>query len=148
MNIQLGFDHQKLLRYANRGSPLVFEVVWEHEGQHYPAEHWADFGAVIMVWWLRVAVELYEEANEAEFLFMDGPYALRAKYQRETDLVELTPRGQDWVWRISLTELARELIRASNMISRELLSAGVGEADRKSLEYGISRIRATILAAS
>jgi hypothetical protein len=146
MEIQLGFHHDELRQRIQRGAPLVFEIAWEHDGVVYPAPHWTDFGAVIMVWWLRVVVELFEGTDTSEFLFMDGPYALEARYQPATGLVELAPRGRNWVWRIPLSIVARELVRAANTVSEELLSAGVGEADRQSVEYGVTRVRSTVLA--
>lgn len=144
MHIQLHFDRDKLNKYAERGSPLVFEIAWEHEGLYYPASNWSDFGAVVLVWWLRALVELLEGSDKAMFLFMDGPYGLEAHYLAASRLVELTPRSKDWKWSIPLDVLAKELIRAANTVSRELLTAGVGRDDRYSLEHGVTRVRNAI----
>ncbi|NJO81410.1 MAG: hypothetical protein HC828_00725 [Blastochloris sp.] len=143
MNIQLQFDRDKLLQRAQQGKPLVFDIAWEHEGVYYPAPYWADFGVVILSWWLRSVVEIAEE-GASEFLFMDGPYRINAKYDENTKYIRLTPKGQDWVWVVPIDMIAHELIRAANAISRELLANDIGVSERQSLEYGVSSVRKAI----
>lgn len=144
MYIQLRFDRGKLLQRAQQGKPLVFDIAWEHEGVYYPAPYWADFGVVILSWWLRAIVELIEE-GAGEFLFMDGPYGINAKYDRDTNYVHLAPKSRDWEWKLSMDMIAHELIRAANAVSRELLANDIGVSERQSLEYGVSRVRKVML---
>jgi hypothetical protein len=88
MHIHLGFDQSKLQRYAQSRSPLVFEVAWEHNEVFYPAPNWSDFGVVILTWWLRAAVDLFEGAESSEFLFMDGPSRPRSRKRERGDPVQ------------------------------------------------------------
>lgn len=148
MYIHLEFDRDKLHRYAQRGAPLVFEIAWEHDGRYYPAPNWADYGAVILVWWLHAIVELFEGTEKTDFLFMDGPYGLEARYQQTSGLVQLSPRGSDWEWTIPLNGVACAFIQAANTVHRELITVGVGVQERESLAYGVARIRNTILVKS
>lgn len=146
MYIHLGFDRTKLQQRAERGSPLVFEIAWEHNSVIYPAPGWVDFGSVILAWWMRAAVELFEGAHHTDFLFMDGPYGFQAQYQEASGLVLLKPRNQFWEWVVPLDTIAQELVKAGNRIIRELYEVNLGEEDRRSLEDGIARIKRTILA--
>ena len=148
MHIHLRFDHAKLLHRAQRGTPFIFEIAWEHDGKCYPASHWADFGLVVLVWWLRAAAELAEGAQKSEFLFMDGPYGFEAHGQESSKLVTLCPRNQSWEWVIPLATIARELIQAANAVSRELQGAGIDASGIQSLEYGVARLRKAIFARS
>lgn len=146
MQIQLRFDHEELHRYAQRDAPLVFDIAWEHEGRYYPAPYWNDFGAVILSWWLRAVVELFEGADTADFLWMDGPLGLTGRYEQASGYVQFVPRKGDWEWSIPLNGLAEELVRAATTVERELLAVELGEEDRRSLAYGVARVRETILA--
>lgn len=146
MRIQLSFDIEALELSVQRKTNLVFGIAWEHNDVFYPASNWIDFGTVILPWWLRSSVELFEGAHTAEFLFMDGPYGFRAEYDRKLGVVKLLPRGQEWIWSVELDVLARELVKAANIVSRQLYVLHIGEMDRQSLEYGVAKIRSTILA--
>lgn len=68
-------------------------------------ENWSDFGDVILSWWVTTVVQLIEGADESEFLFMDGPYSVQAKYNRQTGIVELIPKESDTVWKMPIVEL-------------------------------------------
>lgn len=134
MEIKVEFDNQKLVRFINGEGPLLFEVSWENNGIYYPMKHWLDFGNVILGWWFATTVELLEGADDGEFSFMDGPYSLQAKYNRQTGIVELSPETSDFTWYLTITDLVKELIQALDKACEELTKRGIGQKEQASLK--------------
>lgn len=86
-----------------------------------------------MGWWATTIVQLLERADEGEFLFMDGPYLVKAKYNRRTGIVELIPKGCDLVWKMLIVELLKQLVQAIDKASGELAIRAIGEKKRAAL---------------
>jgi hypothetical protein len=141
MDIVVSFEDQSIVSDSRRGAPLVFGIAWEHEGTYYPSRDWQDFGAVIMVWWLAAASRLATEADEEDFLFMDGPYLIKARYDRQRGVVHLSPDGEHVTWRVHVHELAESLIRGTDAICERLAGLQLGEDDRASLNFGAAQLR-------
>ncbi len=120
MKIQVGFNEEWLQHDAKRGASLVFYIAWEHEGYYYPDQKWSDFGEVILGWWTTVILEFVEGTDEDEFEFMDGPFSLKAKYDRQNGLVELRPKKTDLVWVVPFKELTDQIRLAARVVSEEL----------------------------
>jgi hypothetical protein len=133
MEIRIEFDEQELVRFVDGKGPLLFEVSWENNGIYYPMKHWSDFGNVILGWWFVTTVELLKGANEGDFSFMDGPYSLKAKYNRQTGIVELLPEKRDFVWNIPIIDLVKKLIQALDKTCEELAKRGIGQKEQASL---------------
>ena len=136
MNIKVKIDKYFMAKAKVRQeeSPIVFYMCWEHEGLSYPMDVWSDFGIVILGWWTRVIRELLEGAGTSDFVFMDGPYLIKARYNSETGMVELAPKGLDITWQVLLTDIVKELIDATDTIYRELTKMQIREKDRIRLE--------------
>jgi hypothetical protein len=141
MQILVSLDEQLLAKYDKRGAPLFFGITWEHEGIYYPERSWMDFGVVILGWWFAATLRLRQGTDEDKFLFMDGPYAIKAKYYRQEDTLELIPEGLDTIWKVPFNELAKELIRTANGVYRELKRFGIGENDQINLNKYIALLR-------
>src|SRR5690242_16664917 len=117
MKIRLKFDEATLLKYEQRGSPLLFGISWEHQGLYYPSEDWLDFGAVILGWWFTATNNLLQGAKEEKFSFMDGPYSIQLTPYSMEKLIILEPQGLTVTWKAPLVEIAEELIHAANEVS-------------------------------
>ena len=141
MEIRVEFDNQELVRFINGKGPLLFEVSWENNGTYYPMKHWSDFGNVILGWWFATTVELLEGADEGKFLFMDGPYSVKAKYNRQTGIVELIPKGRDAVWKMPIVELLKKLLQAIDKTFEELSRRGIGEEKQAALAENSAVLR-------
>lgn len=141
MDIKVEFDDEQSVWFKNGEGTLFFEVTWEDNGIHYPMENWSDFGDVILGWWGTTIVQLLEGSDEGEFLFMDGPYSVKAKYNRRTGIVELIPKGRDTVWRMPIIDLLKKLVQALDKASGELVRRTSGEEKRAALAKSSAVLR-------
>lgn len=144
MRIHLGFNEEWLHKYEARNSSPVFFIAWEHEGRYYPDKTWIDLGESILAMWLGNTQRLLNGSVFANFHFMDGPFELKGKYFRESGIVELAPRGDNFIWEIPLTEIVDELILATKTVLQELKRQGIEEREplSKSLEMLESAVAA------
>lgn len=134
MDIKVEFDDEQLVWFKNGEGSLFFEVTWEDKEIHYPMDNWSDFGDIVLGMWITTILELLEGANEGEFLFMDGPYLVKAKYYRKTGMVALSPKGLDVVWNMQLTELVKKLIQALDKAREELAKREIREKQQAGFE--------------
>jgi len=139
MRISVNYDLGQLRERRRRRGPLPFEVSWTLAGNPYPAEHWADSGAVILAWWLAAMAKLVRGAK-ARFSFMEGPHAVDAR--RVGAMVELSPVNSNQIVRVELRELGDEVLRAAERISAALGLLGVHRrAEEEPLKAGIENLR-------
>ena len=52
-------------------------LYWQTDEGAFPSDDWTDFAGVLLKWWTDAYFAL-EYSSAAEFLFMDGPYRIRA----------------------------------------------------------------------
>ncbi len=78
-----------------------------------------------MGWWVTALRRLAGGAEHERFLFMDGPFAVDARYDREMDEVQLAPQGESFTWQVRLGELAAALRDAAEAMAAGLAGAGV-----------------------
>lgn len=142
MTLQIGFDEELMRQYAARGASPIFDIHWSCDGETYPSHDWIDFGAVILGWWIVAGERLLRGSKEERFLFMDGPYELRAR--RQDSSLQISATYQPLLWTVPLQELMVELIRAADTVSQELLRLGIAEQDRRSLDYGVGLLRSLL----
>lgn len=117
MEIQVQIDEELIRHDLSRGAQPHFEIYWWHADTAYPAPDWTDFGVVIMGWWVLAAQRLLRGSSEERFLFMDGPYELKAK--RRDGQILVIGRDPDVEWEISMKALGDALLRAADIIGRE-----------------------------
>lgn len=141
MNIEINFHETLLTRYKIGSGPLLFEITWNHDKIVYPMNNWSDFGKVILGWWVTAVSEIINGNDESEFYFMDGPYSISARYNREINLLYLSPKGIDSTWTISLNELIEQLINAFEKVSSELAQRGIGTQDQEYCKQCISALK-------
>jgi len=141
MQIVTNLDKELVAKYYSRGSPILFEIYWEHEGVTYPDQGWTDFGIVVLGWWFYVVNEFRTGVSSSKFSFMDGPYAIEAAYNADTGSIELTPEDLGVTWHLSLQELVTGLINSATQICQELQEFGVAEQERLNLEKNIVQIK-------
>lgn len=134
MNIKVKFDDRLLPRFIEGTSPLLFEITWEHDRVEYPMKNWSDFGLVVLGWWIAIALKFFKGEERGEFLFMDGPYSVAAKYDRETGELELSPKGLDVIWKVQYIDFVKALIDAVQRVDEELVKRGIGEKERLVIE--------------
>jgi hypothetical protein len=121
MKINVNFLDEEIGRYL-AGKKLIIGVYWEHEGQAYPMDVWSDFKC-ILGWWVTAVIELVDGANECEFMFMDGPYSIKAQYDRTTGKIFLKEgRYPDNKFEATTTinEIIEQLIQAYSKIHQAL----------------------------
>jgi hypothetical protein len=134
MNIKVNFDDSLLSRFIEGNSPLLFEITWEYDRVEYPMKNWSDFGLVVLGWWIAIALKFFKGEDSGEFLFMDGPYSVTAKYHRETGELELSPKGLDVIWNVQYSDFVKMLIDAVQRVDGELATRGIGEKERQAIE--------------
>lgn len=54
-------------------------LYWQTESGDFPCEGWTDFAGVVLKWW--VDAYFCVQSSAAEFIFMDGPYRIKAVRQ-------------------------------------------------------------------
>lgn len=113
MKIKVEFDDSQLVKYREGQGQLLFEVTMQEGSNEYPMSHWSDFGYVVLGWWRGTVIRLLEGDNEGEFDFMDGPYCVKAKYDRDTGKVQLIPldesaQEEGIIWTTTITELTMQ----------------------------------------
>lgn len=134
MNIKVEFDDRLLSRFIDGTDPLLFEITWECDRIEYPMKNWSDFGLVVLGWWIAIAIKFFKGEDRGEFLFMDGPYSVTAKYNRETDELELSPKGLDVIWKVQYIDFVKALINAVKRVDEELAKRVIGEKERQVIE--------------
>jgi hypothetical protein len=139
MEIHLRFDHELMLKYERRDSPLVFGIWWNHNGLDYPEHGWIDFGVVVIGWWFTSISSLWKGTPRTRFSFMDGPYGIVAKRMsgKKNTIVELLPEGENVTWYIMLDELTQRIVKAADEVRIELTHTNIAEATRLDLEGAI-----------
>ena len=134
MNIKVEFDDRLLSRFIEGNSPLLFEITWEYDRVEYPMKNWSDFGLVTLGWWIAIALKFFKGEDRGEFLFMDGPYSVTAKYNRETGELELSPKGLDAIWYVQYIDFVKALINALKRVDEEVGKREIGEKERQVIE--------------
>ena len=117
---------EKNLFFSDAGS-FSCTLYWRTEEGAFPAEGWTDFAGVLLKWWTD-AYFCLNGSTAAEFLFMDGPYRIRAVREGESvrcaflrDEIRILPDQS-----MELDELRAALICAVRR-----LKSGLSQADRK-----------------
>ena len=111
-------------------STLLFEIAWEFDGLYYPEENWTDFACVIIGWWVSTVVKIMEGEDKASFVFMDGPYSIEVRYNREAREVEIMPKGIRNTWKTDIRELIEALAQAVNAVYQTFVELGIQEKER------------------
>lgn len=143
MEIQLSFDDAILQRYYGRGSRVLFELPWHHQGEIYPEKQWLDFGSVVLCWWTNAAGALLTGASPVSFSFMDGPYRLAASL-RANAKVRVTAEEGTIDWELDLEELCREVLRATRQAAQELHRRGIRGPDVDQLREHANSLAAAL----
>ncbi len=103
-------------------------LFWRTEEGDFPAEGWTDFAGVALKWWTDAYFCLVY-STVAEFLFMDGPYRIRAV--REGKNVRLSFLRDDSQalpdQMIGMEEVRSALLRAARRLKSGLTAEGKKE---------------------
>lgn len=145
MQIDLSFDETLMRLYEARGSPIPCGISITHECLIYPMAGWIDFGPVILNWWLFALGELLSGARCRKLLFMDGPYAVAARFRRRTKTFELQPQGLDVTWDIPAGEVVEAVAGASERVANQLRRLEIGGAQQANLECAAGELREAML---
>jgi hypothetical protein len=142
MKIKVEFDDSQLARYQQGQGQLLFEITMQDGSTEYPMPHWSDFGYVVLGWWRGTILQLLNGEDEGEFDFMDGPYCIQARYERETGKVELIPLdefGQEEgiVWTTTMAVLITQLIQALGKACQELEKRQLGKREQSFMKEAI-----------
>jgi len=122
--VEVDFDDEVILRYASRGSPLLFGIRVVSRGASYPDANWLDFGAIV----LTATQRLIAGHTEESLRFMDGPFALRA--HRGGDNLELrATNGGAFSAKTTVDEWSSSLVVASTFVLAHARSIGVWGKD-------------------
>lgn len=131
MNILIDFDDEYIDKFAQGKSKLLFKINFENNGIYYPMKGWLDFGCAILGMWIIVAIDLLEKSDQGQFVFMDGPYAMKAKLHRNEGILELKPRGENLLWIVPIKDFIIELIQAIDKFTNELELRNIGEKEQE-----------------
>lgn len=138
MDLEIRIDDEQLRECAAKGRSAILEVFWRVDEICYPCEHWSDFGAVILGWWLVEVTSLLETGNRAVLSFMEGPYALQV--ERSGDKLVVRPSETDYVWESDLTGFLDEISREARRVTNRLARLAISEVERAGLERGVERL--------
>ncbi|EAZ91006.1 hypothetical protein [Crocosphaera chwakensis] len=141
MKININFSNQKLVRLESSFYNISFGINWECEKIYYPDQNWSDLGIAVLGCWIGTVQELIKGKNEAEFIFLDGPYFLAAKYNKKSGILQLTPEGLDIKCQIKLSDFIDKLIIAIEQVHQELKQRNIREKEQMSLEKGINILK-------
>ncbi len=130
MNIRIKIDERDFPVDNGIRENLMFEISWEHDGIYYPTKNWVDFGCIVLGWWVSTIIKLLRGDDEGNFAFMDGPYAIAVKINRESMELELMPKGINVAWKVHLTELIEVMIQAISVVYKEFVLREVQEEDK------------------
>lgn len=141
MEIKLDFDNELFKKYEARGASPFFGIALQQDDQFYPSEDWKDFGAVILNWWMETMLHLLGSGRCKEFLFMDGPYEVKVRYRRSTQMMELRPQGLNVIWQISPKDLTEAIVNAAEKVMQKLAQMNTGRLEREGLEQSVSQLQ-------
>jgi hypothetical protein len=103
------------------GQPMgkyFFEIFFEYNGEFYPKEHWTDFGCIVLGWWVTTIIKIFRgELDECNFSFMDGPYSLSVRLDKDAQILFLQPGNTNKIWTVDFIEFVEQLILAVRSIS-------------------------------
>ncbi len=144
MKIHLNLDEELLNKRVGQISPLLFGIAWEENGVFYPDKDWIDFGIVLIGWWFRVAFQLSKESPEGLLSFMDGPYSIKITFDKQTKSVAFEPEGLAVVWKASIEEFRKELIRGAEVVHDKLLQMNIDTESQVALRQGCEVLKSKI----
>lgn len=139
--IVVNFDRERLRRYAKRGSPAFFDFRVESNNGSYPDEHWMDFGAVVVGWWIMAALRMRSGSNEEQFLFMDGPHLLTAR--RRDLIVDFMATDSDFAISVLFEDFVAELKKSAKEIADTLSDSSEFPDEVNSLKKGVKLLEST-----
>ena len=112
----------------------TFKVFWQNKDLFYPMEDWEDFGFIIIGWWVSTIIRYSQGDMKGDFLFMDGPYSIGGKLNKENGELELSPKGLDIIWRMSLEEFTKMLVCTIQDLQSELSRHDIQSQEHMKLE--------------
>jgi hypothetical protein len=130
MQIKVQTDQLQTELVNEDASTLLLEIVWEFDGLYYPEKNWTDFACVIIGWWVSTVVKIMDGEDKVNFAFMDGPYSIEARYNREARELEMMPRGIFSVKKVGIRELIEALSQAVDAVYRKFVELGIQERER------------------
>lgn len=103
-------------------------LFWRTEEGDFPADGWTDFAGVALKWWTDAYFCLVY-STAAEFLFMDGPYRIRAVREGKNVRLSFLRDGRqalpDQV--IGMEEVRSALLKAARRLKSGLTAEGKKE---------------------
>ncbi len=121
-------------------------LYWQTDEGAFPSDDWTDFAGVLLKWWTDAYFAL-EYSSAAEFLFMDGPYRIRACRAGNSALCSFMRDGMfvrsDQA--IELNELRDALLCAVRRLKSGLTQGG---RDEEAAQAGELMMRLKIAAGS
>ncbi|NES97677.1 MAG: hypothetical protein F6K32_21195 [Desertifilum sp. SIO1I2] len=145
MNIEVKFEGIKSSQLITKSGQVLLKIYWVNNGVYYPDKDWIDFAFVILGWWITTILKLIEGQQEGEFMFMDGPYSIKAKYNSKTGIVELYPKGIDCLWNIHITKIIEEIIKALTKISEEIKNGNFEDKEQFFVNKGLKLLEEALL---
>ena len=141
--MRIVFDADTLGQRRPRGSVTGVVYFDFGAGRQFPCAGWNDFVVVLSNWWRAAFDELLHGQSSAELLFMEGPHGITAIDQGRARLLLRCRNGRDdaatFEAAVGLGDLARELARLDEDVSRACASAGIESDDlddlRRRLPY-------------
>jgi hypothetical protein len=119
---------EELRARAARGQNLIFAIYWEHDGSYFPADHWTDFGEIVLGWWLEEATRLLSNGATIRLHVMEGPYVLAGPFDRASGRVRFRARELGLAWDVSAVDFVDELISGTRLVIARLAGLGISSA--------------------
>lgn len=85
-SVEIIINHEDL-ELCNSGN-IIGEIYFSFDGGYFPGYCWSDFIVPILDWWLQAVSNFKMPISNItrEFIFMDGPYLVRGKKNKEGNI--------------------------------------------------------------
>lgn len=114
----------------------------EYDGQADPVEECVDFGPTILGWWGLALTRVIIGSDAESFMFMDGPYHIRVRYELEEGIIRLEPPGTAWNWTTTIRDLVDVLTDSTTTVVVELKRLDVAPKQITGLERSVQLMHA------
>jgi len=141
MKIVLKINNEWLQEYKRKDSLVPAWIYLQNGDESYPDDEWIDNPVVVIGWWLHSIAELLSNREGQGMSFMEGPFYLDVVTDGDNFLLNSEDKKISWVVRKS--DLAKEVMRTANEMSRALHSQGMDDLAQK-LNEGVKAVRLSL----
>ena len=128
IQIVLRIKDEWIQDFKSKGGHMPGWIYLEMNQKFYPDDDWIDNPIVILGWWLNSIRDVLNGRENQGICFMEGPFFIEAIDDGKNLALKSEDGEVNWV--VDKTQFAKEIIRVSNQLIRDLYSSDLrGKAD-------------------